>query len=143
MPEFADAEGGAVVNVTIDRFVRGTLVDGEVTFQHDVRAAGLGSSACELVLAEALRNPEADLDDIAADWRAWADAYRLPMLLVEADGVARTLEESLGAVRKAEPKARRRRPTSMPRRPRFLARRRAGNLGLRLVIGGEEIVARE
>ncbi len=38
-----------------------------------------------------------DLDDIAADWRAWADAYRLPMLLIEADGVARTLEESLGA----------------------------------------------
>jgi len=65
VPEFADAEGGAVVNVTIDRFVRGTLNGGEVTFQHDVRAAGLGSSACELVLAEALRNPEADLDDIA------------------------------------------------------------------------------
>ena len=84
-----------------------------------------------------------NLEDVAADWRAWADAYRLPMLLIEADGVARTLEESLGAVRKGEPKARRKRPTSMPRRPRFLARRRAGNLGLRLVIDGDEIIARE
>ena len=28
------------------------------------------------------------------------------------------------------------------RRPRFLARRRTGDLGLRLVIGGEEIIAR-
>ena len=84
-----------------------------------------------------------DLDDVAADWRAWAEAYRLPMLLVESDGVARNLEESLGAVRKADPKARRKRPTSMSRRPRFLARRKAGNLGLRLVIDGEEIIARE
>jgi len=44
-----------------------------------------------------------DLDDVAADWRAWADAYRLPMLLIEADGIARTLEESLGAAIKALP----------------------------------------
>lgn len=84
-----------------------------------------------------------DLDDIAADWRAWADAYRLPMLLIEADGVARTLEESLGTVVKtAPPQARRKGRISMQRRPRFLARRRTGDLGLRLVIGGEEIIAR-
>jgi hypothetical protein len=31
---------------------------------------------------------------------------------------------------------------SARRRPRFLARRRMGNLGLRLVIDGEEIIAR-
>ena len=47
-----------------------------------------------------------DLDDVAADWRAWADAYRLPMLLIESDGVARTLEESLGAVKTLPPKPR-------------------------------------
>src|SRR5690606_7711731 len=29
-----------------------------------------------------------NLEDVAADWRTWADAYRLPMLLIEADGVA-------------------------------------------------------
>lgn len=85
-----------------------------------------------------------DLDDIAADWRAWAEAYRLPMLLIEADGVARTLEESLGAAIKAlPPRERRKRASSMPRRPRFLMRRRAGALGMRLVIEGEEIIARD
>lgn len=84
-----------------------------------------------------------DLDDVAADWRAWADAYRLPMLLIEADGVARTLEESLGAVRADPVKPRRKGRASLARRPRFLARRRCGDLGLRLVVDGEEIIARD
>jgi D-glycero-alpha-D-manno-heptose-7-phosphate kinase len=66
VPAFADHEGGAVVNVTIDRYVRGTLAgDGAVTYVHDVRTGGLGSSACEHVLAGALRNPDGDLDEIA------------------------------------------------------------------------------
>lgn len=85
-----------------------------------------------------------NLEDVAADWRAWADAYRLPMLLVEADGIARTLEESLGAAIKALPmQDRRQGRASIRRRPRFLARRKQGDLGLRLVIGGEEIIARD
>lgn len=55
-----------MVNVTIAKYVRGTLADdGSVSYEHEVTAAGLGSSACEHVLAEALRNPDADLDDIA------------------------------------------------------------------------------
>lgn len=83
-----------------------------------------------------------DLDDVAADWRAWADAYRLPMLLVEADGVARKLEESLGELRTAPVKERRRMRAVEQRRPRFLARRKQGDLGLRLVVDGEEIIAR-
>ena len=83
-----------------------------------------------------------NLEDVAADWRAWADAYRLPMLLIEADGVARTLEELLGAAIRALPaKDRRKRRASLRRRPRFLARRKSGDLGLRLVIDGEEIIA--
>src|SRR4029078_3231881 len=49
-----------------------------------------------------------DLDDVAADWRAWADAYRLQMLLIESDGIARTLDESLGAAIKALPPQERR-----------------------------------
>lgn len=83
-----------------------------------------------------------DLDDVAADWRAWAEAYRLPMLLFEADGVARSLEETLGLVRKGSPIERRKGRPSRQRRPRFLARRRTGTLGLRLIIDGEEIIAR-
>jgi D-glycero-alpha-D-manno-heptose-7-phosphate kinase len=66
VPAYADADGGCVVNVTIDKYVTATLSDGgELTFEHDVRVGGLGSSACEHVLAAALRDPEADLDDIA------------------------------------------------------------------------------
>jgi hypothetical protein len=83
-----------------------------------------------------------NLDDVAADWRAWADAYRLPMLLIEADGVARTLEESLGAVKTEPPRERRKGRPVHTRRPRFLARRKPGDLGLRLVVDGEEIIAR-
>ena len=85
-----------------------------------------------------------NLEDVAADWRAWADAYRLPMLLIEADGVARTLEESLGvAIKALPPQDRRKRRVTPQRRPRFLMRRKTGNLGLRLVISGEEIIAPE
>jgi hypothetical protein len=83
-----------------------------------------------------------DLDDVAADWRAWSDAYRLPMLLIEADGIARTLEESLGVVKKGPPAERRKGRVAAQRRPRFLARRKAGDLGLRLIVDGEEIIAR-
>jgi len=83
-----------------------------------------------------------DLEDIAADWRAWAAAYKLPMLIVEADGVARTLEESIGDLTTRSVKPRRKRSSSMPRRSRFSARRKEGNLGLRLVINGNEIIAR-
>lgn len=83
-----------------------------------------------------------DLDDVAADWRAWSEAYRLPMLLIEADGIARTLEESLGFVRKSPPAERRKGRVSRQRRPRFLARRKTGDLGVRMVVDGEEIIAR-
>ena len=73
VPAFADAEGGAVVNVAIRTYVRGTLAgDGAIACAHDARGlrgdaspGGLGSSACEHVLAAALRDPEADLDEIA------------------------------------------------------------------------------
>lgn len=84
-----------------------------------------------------------DLDDVAADWRTWAESYRLPMLLIEADGIARTLEESAGSVKTEAVQERRRHRSMQPRRPRFLARRKSGDLGLRLVVGGEEIIARD
>ncbi len=83
-----------------------------------------------------------DFDDISTDWRAWADAYQLPMLLIEADGIARTLEESLGvAIKSLPPQDRRQGKATNARRPRFLMRRKIGDLGLRLVIEGYEIVA--
>ncbi len=83
-----------------------------------------------------------DLEDVAADWRAWADAYRLPMLLIEADGVARTLEESMGlAVGAVRARDRRKKRVSARRRRRHIVRRKAGDLGVRLVVDGNEIIA--
>lgn len=66
VPAFADAEGGAVVNFTIDRYVHASInAAGALAYARDLRAGGLGGSACEHVLAAALRDPDADLDEIA------------------------------------------------------------------------------
>lgn len=83
-----------------------------------------------------------DLCDIAADWRSWADAFRIPMLMIEADGVARPLEENIGEIRTSRSRPRRRYSYFADRRPRFLVRRRTGNLGLMMKINGREIIAR-
>jgi hypothetical protein len=83
-----------------------------------------------------------DLCDIAADWRGWSDAFRIPMLMVEADGVARPLEEHLGDIRARETQPRRRHSYFAERRPRFLVRRTTGKLGVTMKISGKEIIAR-
>lgn len=84
-----------------------------------------------------------DLDDIAADWRRWSEAYGIPMLMVEADGVARPLEEKLGQVKTNKVKPRRRHSFFADRRPRFLVRRTIGTLGVEMKIDGREIIARK
>jgi len=83
-----------------------------------------------------------DLCDIAADWRSWSEAFRIPMLMVEADGVARPLEEHLGELRTSHMKPRRRHSYFANRRPRFLVRRTTGKLGVSMKIEGKEIIAR-
>ncbi|MER0239155.1 DUF6101 family protein [Fulvimarina sp. MAC8] len=82
-----------------------------------------------------------DLYDVAADWRSWSDFFGLPMLMVEADGSVVALEDTVGTVKSGEP-APRRRSANRARRPRFLARRKPGGLGMRMVVDGEEIIAR-
>lgn len=82
-----------------------------------------------------------DLYDVAADWRGWSEVFGLPMLMVEADGTICALEDTLGAIKAAQP-APRRRTANRQRRPRFLARRKPGGLGMRMVVAGEEIIAR-
>ncbi|MBW3096961.1 DUF6101 family protein [Pseudohoeflea coraliihabitans] len=79
-----------------------------------------------------------DLADIAADWRLWSELYQIPMMMVEADGVARPLDKESSQ----PPKARRRGSNAGPRRPRFLVRRKTGGSGLRMKIKGREIIAR-
>ena len=83
-----------------------------------------------------------NLDDIAADWRTWSELYGLPMLMVEADGVARPLDD--GSIPQAAdtPSRRRRHHQIAERRPRFLVRRSTGKMGIRMKIEGREIIAR-
>ncbi len=83
-----------------------------------------------------------DLCDIAADWRNLAEAYQVPMMMVEADGVARPLEEHLTNVSHKQPKQRRRHSHFADRRPRFLVRRTTGQMGVNMKIEGREIIAR-
>ncbi len=83
-----------------------------------------------------------DLDDIAADWRAWSELYRIPMLMIEADGIAHPLDEQIGDVQVKSIRPRRRSVFMAARRPRFLMRRATGRLGVRMKIKGREIVAR-
>ena len=82
-----------------------------------------------------------DLCDIAADWRSWAASFRIPMLMVEADGVARPLDDNL-TVGSRPAKPRRRHSYFADRRPRFLVRRTTGKLGVQMKIDGREIIAR-
>lgn len=82
-----------------------------------------------------------DLFDVAADWRSWSELFDLPMLMVESDGRVTALEETFGKLRTSEPSTRRR-SSHRGRRPRFLARRKPGGLGMRMVLAGEEIIAR-
>lgn len=84
-----------------------------------------------------------DLYDIAADWRAWSEAYRIPMLMVEADGVARQLDDHLLSAAARPAKPRRRHSYFANRRPRFLVRRKTGELGVSMKIEGREIFARD
>lgn len=83
-----------------------------------------------------------DLCDIAADWRGWSDAYGIPMLMIEADGVARPLEDHIGDLRLRKSQPRRRHSYFAARRPRFLVRRSTGTLGVTMKISGREIIAR-
>jgi len=64
------------------------------------------------------------------------------MLMVEADGVARPLEEHLGGVKTNALQPRRRHSYFASRRPRFLVRRTTGKLGVTMKIEGREIIAR-
>tara|TARA_R110000751_G_scaffold10055_2_gene37327 strand:- start:164920 stop:165483 length:564 start_codon:yes stop_codon:yes gene_type:complete len=83
-----------------------------------------------------------DLADIAADWHSWSEVYNLPMLMIEADGKAKPLDDQLGHIKTRAIKPRRRQSLMGTRRPRFLVRRRAGAMGVRMVIKGDEIIAR-
>ena len=83
-----------------------------------------------------------NLESVAQDWQQWSDILGLPMQLVDEDGEIRTLDESARNVVGDRSHPRRHHAMFAERRPRFLARRRMGTLGCRMVLDGLEIIAR-
>ncbi len=115
------------------------------------RAMELGPDTA-MVTLELLHEDEAlcvplrvghDLAAIARDWQLWAEILKLPMMIVDADGIARDLDDSARTVIAGKSHERRHNAFFAQRRPRFLARRRLGHLGCRLVVEGVEIIARD
>jgi len=94
---------------------------------------------------------DTELHTIAHNWRAWSKAYNIPMLMVEADGIARPLDANMARINDCQDKKRikmisgdRRRYSIISyRRPRFLMRRKKGNTGCRMKLLGHEIIARD
>jgi len=84
-------------------------------------------------------NPE----DIAQEWRIWSQNLDLPMLLFEADGSISRPVNTLGQLEIALPKSRRMHSYFASRRPRFLARRKAGWPQRQTQLRGREIIARD
>ena len=134
---------------SIDR--RGVVIEGESGVPAMLPAAafrGVAARAMEdeagtvTVTLELLHEDDAlcvpllvanDLDHVAADWREWARLFALPMLMIEADGSVSRLDDA--------PVSCERRHRPVARRPRFLVRRRTGQMGVAMRIEGTEIFA--
>lgn len=95
-------------------------------------------STLSLVLMEAH-----DMDDVVADWQAWARRLRLGLLMIEPDGSVRDIAGPPHRAQVGTPGPRRRCSVLRGRRPRFLIRRKTGMAGLPVCHAGErEIIAR-
>lgn len=155
-------ERGALVDRVLEKSGLPISMALPATAFKGVAARAIDSGTGESTVTLELHHEDADLcipllvdhglHNIAGDWRAWAAAFKLPMLMVEADGIAHPLDEDM-ARSKATHVAdqtkdmnmthdRRRNSTMISRRARFLVRRKTGNLGCRMRISGREIIAR-
>lgn len=84
-----------------------------------------------------------DMEAAAEDWEAWATALKLPMLVVDLDGAARSIGRP-AAIPMDRPLPRRRVNQFANRRPRFLVRRKPGTKAPMPVLSGlREIIAPE
>jgi len=87
-----------------------------------------------------------DSDDVVAEWQLWSRVLGVPCLVAGSDGVLTDPFPRLGGVRCKPPAQRRRRRSALSkRRPRFLARRRAGVTRRASLVHREEreIIARD
>jgi len=83
-----------------------------------------------------------DYDNIVADWRAWAKALRLPLIVIEPDGTVAEPVSYVGVLRHDGALARRHAGTRY-RRTRFMRRRKPGNKAISDIrLDKHEIIAR-
>jgi hypothetical protein len=116
-----------------------------------IPAENADEDGCAVILSHAAREHEvvlyqADTDqDVIAEWRLWANALGLPLLMEGLDGRCVAAEDRIGEVEVSDPRPRRRHSFLSGRRPRFLMRRRAGKPQLVPFVhfGEREIIASE
>jgi hypothetical protein len=79
-----------------------------------------------------------DPAEVANDWQSWGHALDLPLLVIGQDGSVDEPLRDMGAVQIAATKPRRHPSHFAKRRPRFLTRRKVGQVdAVRVVIGDE------
>ncbi|TPW32371.1 hypothetical protein FJU08_05030 [Martelella alba] len=81
-----------------------------------------------------------DLNDIVADWQNWSSLYDIPMLMVEADGIARPLANGADVIRPANDTEN---TGTIPARksPRTMMRLKGGKLGVSMKYTAKTIAA--
>jgi hypothetical protein len=86
----------------------------------------------------------ADSDDVVAEWQSWARALRMPLLIVDGDGVLHQPFPCVGQVRSGPSAPRRRGRSSLKRRRSSIAaKRRKGGATAGIHRGEREITPRE
>lgn len=83
-------------------------------------------------------------EDLAGDWQAWAVKLTLPMVVLDADGELKPIR-AFRAQPSGHPEPRRRNASLTGRRPRFLVRRKVGQVTETAPVhrGEHEIIARD
>lgn len=82
-----------------------------------------------------------NLSDIVADWQNWSTMYDIPMLMVEADGVARTVDAKPHQVVAANDDTGPRRRKATRATPRFSVQLEGASLGVAMTVKGKAIAA--
>jgi len=83
-----------------------------------------------------------DMNDISADWHSWSRLMKLPMLLVDIDNNTTPITRQLGDIMVEAPWERRKRITTVKRRPKFMRRRKMGVVGNVEKLNAADILAR-